>query len=507
MSRSNHTWSVAIVGTRGHMVRVEARSSQNLPTFTIIGMPDSAIREASHRVRGAIHSALLPFPDGQLTVNLAPAALRKSGSGFDLAIAVALIANAFKKCQAIARQTVYLGECGLDGTIHPVRGVLPAVLAAVENGYSQVVVPAANAEEARLIPGAQVVAVANFGELAKHLKIPGKGKVTYPEVKEETTLCAAAQETVDMADVMGQDEARIALEIAAAGGHHLMLLGTPGSGKTMLAKRLPTILPELADAEAIETTAIHSVAGTLDATAGLIRRPPFIAPHHNITAAAMIGGGATLARPGAVSLANHGVLFLDEAPEFAPSILDCLRQPLESGELTIHRSGGSVHLPAKFQLILAANPCPCGYWGHPTKACKCPPYARIRYLNRLSGPLMDRIDLRVNVYGPLPGSLTTSHQGDSSATVLNRVKAAREFQAARGQCGLNAAIPSREITKYVSAADLHRLNKLVEHAVITMRGRDRIIRVARTIADLREEYQVRTDAIQQAFALRGETND
>lgn len=393
-----------------------------------------------------------------------------------------------------------MGECGLDGMIHPVRGILPAVIAAVEEGRNKVVVPIQNLEEAELVPGAAPVGVRNFGDLAEHLGLTPKREVEYPDPERYFPDATKAGPEADLADVYGQYQGRKALEIAAAGGHNLFLLGTPGSGKTMLARRLPTIMGPLSERAAIETTAIHSVAGTLDPTSGLIDTPPFIAPHHNASMAAMIGGGAGLARPGAISLAHNGILFLDEAPEFAPKVLDALRQPIESGALTIHRSQGAVTLPARFQLVLAANPCPCGYAGHTSGTCKCTPYQRRRYLTRLSGPLLDRIDIHVQMAPPKPGTLNGAVP-ESSAQVRPRVVRAQQIQMERSH-QLNAALSGKVLRSFIGKKDLARLDGLVEKAVITMRGKDRIMRVARTLADLEERQSVSSDDIAQAFALR-----
>ena len=500
MSNYTHTWSVVVLGATGHVVRVEAKRARSLPGFTVIGLPDSALREASHRVGAAISSGALPFPSGHLTVNLAPASLKKAGTGFDLAIAVAAIATASAKCRNIARECVYLGECGLDGTIHPVTGVLPGVIAAVEQGKPRVVVPIQNLEEASLVPGARPLGVRNFGDLANHLGIEPAREVVYPDSEPLAMPAKTSLDAIDMAEVYGQFEGRLALEVAAAGGHNIFFLGTPGSGKTMLAKRLPTIMPPLSEKEAIETTAIHSVAGTLDPSEGLIYAPPFIAPHHNASMAAMIGGGSGLARPGAISLAHNGVLFLDEAPEFAPSVLDALRQPIESGSLTIHRSLGAVTLPAKFQLIMAANPCPCGYAGDTSGRCVCTPYQRRRYLTRLSGPLLDRMDIHVDMAPPKPGTLA-GPAPESSASIRPRIEAARQVQRERSGC-LNAFLKGPVLRKFVSAKQNLKLDELVEQSVITMRGKDRILRVARTLADLAGRDNLEADDIAKAFILR-----
>ncbi|MDD9205718.1 YifB family Mg chelatase-like AAA ATPase, partial [Georgenia sp. 10Sc9-8] len=398
------TSAVALVGLVGHVVEVEAHVASGLPAFTIVGLPDASLSEARDRVRAAVASCGLGLPRQRLTVNLSPAALPKSGPGFDLAVAVALLAVADLPGTGAAAHTVHLGELGLDGRLHPVAGVLPAVAAAVRAGRPEIVVPAENAAEARLVPGARVHAVRHLAEVVVHHGGRAAVPVVPPPPPRDRDR-PADRRPADLADVLGQDEARFALEVAAAGGHHLFLVGAPGVGKTMLAARLPGLLPDLDDEAAVEVTSVHSVAGTFDPSGGLLRRPPFEDPHHTATPAAVVGGGSGVVRPGAASRAHRGVLFLDEAPEFSPRVLQSLRQPLEGGELVIHRARTSARYPARFLLVMAANPCPCGKAVGKGLGCTCTPMQRRRYLGRLAGPLMDRVDIQVEVHAPARAAL------------------------------------------------------------------------------------------------------
>ncbi|PPK98520.1 magnesium chelatase family protein [Kineococcus xinjiangensis] len=503
------TLGVALVGVQGHVVDVEADIAQGLPAFVLVGLPDASLMEARDRVRAATANSGCTLPPRRITVNLSPATLPKRGSGFDLAVAVAVLAAAGTVPPAAVSGVVHLGELGLDGSVRAVRGVLPAVLAAARAGCERVVVPHDNADEAALVPGVRVLPVRRLADLvAEHRGDPP------PEPADESAPRAAGNDhaapgrvVADLSEVVGQAEGRLALEVAAAGGHHLLLTGPPGVGKTMLAARLPGLLPDLAEADALEVTAVHSVAGTLPAAATLVHRPPFEDPHHTASVAAVIGGGSGLPRPGAASRAHRGVLFLDEAPEFDRRVLESLRQPLEHGELVLHRSRGTARFPARFQLVLAANPCPCGRAGGKGLDCTCTPDARRRYAARLSGPLLDRVDLRVAVR-PVTRAQVGGAAGEPTAVVAARVAAARAAAAARlagtgstanGQLR-GAELRGRLRLAPAVTADLDRA---LDRGALTVRGYDRVLRVAWTLADLAGRSAPHGDDLGRALALRG----
>jgi magnesium chelatase family protein len=490
------TRSVTLVGVDGHLVNVEAAITHGVPGLHLVGLPDTALSEARDRVRAAILNSGEDWPQRHVTVSLSPASLPKCGSGFDLAIAISILAASNAVPTASCAGTVMIGELGLDGRIHSVPGILPAVLGAADAGCTNLVVPAANLGEAQLVPGVSVLGASTLRALLCHLR----GEPPLIEDLEETdapppfrTDGAALRHrragTLDLADVRGQGAARRALEISAAGGHHLWLSGPPGCGKTMLAERLPSLLPSLDRESALETTAIHSVAGTLPAGQPLIDRPPFYAPHHTASRPAMVGGGSgRLVRPGAVSLAHNGVLFIDEAPEFQSGILDALRQPLEQGEVSVDRSGGSVRFPARFILVMAANPCPCA--AAKARECICPPAARVRYLSRISGPLRDRLDLKLTLTPATRSELRYDLElAESSDVVAARVLEARERALKRladTPWRTNADVPGPDLRRTLAPDRdaMWPVDAALTDGSLSARGLDRVLRVAWTIADL-----------------------
>ena len=515
--------AMALVGVQGYVVEIEADIENGLVALMLVGLPDTALREARDRIRSAIINSGQQWPQRRITVGLSPASLPKRGSGFDLGIALAILAAAGSIRAACLDGAVFVGELGLDGRLRPVPGVLPAVAAAAAAGFGRVVTPQENMAEAALVPDVQVVAPANLAALVDWLAgrdlgpddpsvllaEPGSGRAPLPPQPPRRRgrgagaggqlpgmaglvvgPSAAGGPQRDLADVAGQPVARRAAEICAAGGHHLMLTGPPGVGKTLLAERLPTIMPPLRPADALEVSAIHSVAGALTSAQPLLTAPPFCAPHHTSSKAAIVGGGSGIIKPGAASLAHLGCLFLDEAPEFDRDVLDALRQPLESGEVVIARSGLTARFPARFTLVLAANPCPCARSAATGADCTCSPLARRRYQARLSGPLLDRVDVKVELLPVTRAELLCDHRlAESSARVAERVRSARERTAARlrgTRWRLNAEIPGGELRRTFRPAPgaLAPLERAMDLGQVSARGADRIIRLSWTLADL-----------------------
>lgn len=490
--------SCATRGVEGFLVEVEADLGAGLPMFTIVGLPDAAVRESRERVLAALRNSGFEFPARRITINLAPAHVRKEGARFDLPIAVALLlASGQIPRGAPVENGVFVGELGLDGSVRAVRGILAGLVAARQRGAEPVWVPRENAAEARALPGVSVQPIGSLSAL--------RGD-------EEAAPCApadaradhAAGPTPDLAEVRGQGLARRALEIGAAGGHNILFVGPPGAGKTMLASRLPGILPPLSAEESIEVTTIHSVAGRIPPGAGLIRVPPFRAPHHTISPAGLVGGGAG-PYPGEASLAHRGVLFLDELPEFPRNSIEALRQPIEDGVLTLARAGGAVSFPARFTLIAAMNPCPCGFRGDPARACACRPEWVARYWARISGPILDRIDLVLEVPAVSLDDLLAGAPGEASAVVRERVRRAREIGSERRLWGgLNATLTSRDLARFAPLDSCSRtlLRRAADTFRITGRGVTRIRRVARTIADLAGSEELRTEHLAEAIHYR-----
>ncbi|MCH0565332.1 YifB family Mg chelatase-like AAA ATPase [Streptomyces sp. MUM 2J] len=527
------TCSVALVGVEGVVVEVQADLEPGVAAFTLVGLPDKSLTESRDRVRSAVVNSGGAWPQKKLTVGLSPASVPKAGSGFDLAVACAVLGAAERIDPRVLADVVMIGELGLDGRVRPVRGILPAVLAAADAGYEQVVVPECAAAEASLVPGMSVLGVRSLRQLVAvladepvpeepadeqgrpdpllgGLRLPGTGAPTGLHGRDAVQPDRGRHlaDLADLADVVGQAAARTAVEVAAAGGHHLFLEGPPGAGKTMLAERLPTILPPLGRQESLEVTAVHSVAGLLPPGRPLIDEAPYCAPHHSATLQSLVGGGPGIARPGAVSLAHRGVLFLDETPEFGSRALDALRQPLEAGHVVIARSAGVVRFPARFLMVLAANPCPCGRSSRRDTSCECPPSAVRRYQARLSGPLLDRVDLRVEVEPVGRAELTQRGAGgESTATVADRVRAARERAAARFDgtpWRTNSEVPGRELRSrwHAEPGALDDAERSLERGMLTARGLDRVLRVAWTVADLVGHDRPDTTDVALALQLR-----
>ncbi|MER6562851.1 YifB family Mg chelatase-like AAA ATPase [Streptomyces sp. NPDC001027] len=516
------TCAVALVGVEGVVVEVQADLEPGVAAFTLVGLPDKSLSESRDRVRAAVVNSGGEWPQKKLTVGLSPASVPKGGSGFDLAVACAVLGAAERIDPRVLADVVMIGELGLDGRVRPVRGVLPAVLAAATAGYEQVVVPESAAAEAALVPGVSVLGVRSLRQLIAVLADEPVPEEEPDEAGRPDPLLAGLRmpgtsaaigigaahpdQEHDLADVVGQRSARTAVEVAAAGGHHLFLEGPPGAGKTMLAERLPAVLPTLSRQESLEVTAVHSVAGLLPPGKPLIDVPPYCAPHHSATMQSLVGGGPGVARPGAVSLAHRGVLFLDETPEFGSRVLDALRQPLEAGHVVIARSAGVVRFPARFLMVLAANPCPCGRFSLRDALCDCSPAAVRRYQARLSGPLLDRVDLRVEVDPVSRAELThRGPGGESTATVADRVRAARERAAVRlagTPWRTNSEVPGRELRHrwHAAVGAMDEAERNLERGTLTARGLDRVLRVAWTVADL--VGHDRPDAMDVALALQ-----